>query len=337
MPKSFLVRSSGEVVGKSYAGVLSEWIERGQGSGLVSHRFPSARMDETLIGGHVSITGGLLNAFDNAIAIGANFIQIFTHSPRVWKSSVVSDEDSARFRRELANGSSGVRGIVTHASYLINLASADPELLGKSVRLLVDNVSSASKLGARGVVLHLGSHKGAGLESCLGRIKSSLLAALDSAAEPCRIFLENTAGAGGSIGTSFEELARVIEALDGDYRLGICLDTQHLFASGVSYKTMAEADAVVDRLSKTVGIERLGCVHFNDSKVPAGSLKDRHQNLGEGLIGDAALGNLVSHPSLLGIPLILETPGGGSGPRTLDVEIARELLRSGIERRAKSV
>ena len=275
-----------------------------------------------------------MNAFENGVAIGANFIQIFTGSPRVWKSSIISDEEASQFRAELENGGSGVKGLVTHASYLVNMASTDPELLRKSVEVLSDNARSASKIGARGVVVHLGSHKGAGLSSRMQILREALMRVLDSFDGSCRILLENTAGAGGSIGTTFEELAWVIESLDGDERLGVCLDTQHLFASGVAYATIVEADDVVGRLASTLGIKRLGCIHFNDSKVPLGALKDRHENLGEGFIGAEALGNLVSHPLLRGIPLILETPGRGTGPTTLDVSTAREILRSGIERRA---
>lgn len=286
-----------------------------------------------LVGGHVSVAGGVMSAFENAKAIGANFFQIFTGSPRIWRGSETTDAIAEKFRAELFTGQSGVKGFVTHASYLINLATSDSELLEKSVSLLSDNVKSASKLGAAGIVLHVGSHKGVGLDATLGTIGESLAKVMSVCDGPIRILLENTAGAGGSVGKSFEELARVIEAINGDARVGVCIDTQHLFASGMTYATMADADAVVDRFMKVLGLERLGCVHLNDSKAGPGSLRDRHENLGEGLIGSEALGNIISHPKLTGVPLVLETPGAGAGPRSHDVETAKAILRDGIQRR----
>lgn len=285
-----------------------------------------------MIGGHVSAAGGVMKAFENAHAIGANFIQIFSQSPRAWKSQMVSDEEAAYFKRELANQTNGLKGLVIHASYLINLASSDRDIFAKSQHALIDNLESAEKLGARGVVLHVGSHKGSGLESSMDGIVSSLLRALKSVDGSCEIFLENTAGQGGSIGVNFEELARIIDAV-GSSKIGVCLDTQHLFASGVSYSTIEEADAVIQQFSMILGIGRLGCVHLNDSKTALGSLRDRHENLGEGLIGANALSNLMSHPDLNGVPVILETPGDSKGPRKRDVELARKLIGEGRSRR----
>lgn len=246
----------------------------------------------------------------------------------------MSDEDAVEFRGELESGRSGLKGLVTHASYLINLASEDPEILERSRAVLTENLRTSEMLGSRGVVVHVGSHKGAGLNKCLSRITKSLESALEAVDGACSIFLENTAGQGGSVGVTFAELRQVIEALDSNPRIGICLDTQHLFASGVSFATIPDADAVVDRLSGTFGIERLGCIHLNDSKVPLGSLRDRHENLGEGMIGAEALSNLISHPSLRQIPLVLETPGTGQGPSTRDVSRARQILKDGIRSRS---
>ena len=290
-------------------------------------------MGEQLIGGHVSAAGGVMKAFENAHAIGANFVQIFTQSPRAWKTNAIADEEIAHFKQGLADQSNGLKGLVTHASYLINLASADRDLFNKSQTALIDNLESASKLGARGVVLHVGSHKGLGLGSSLGGIISSLKCALESVDNSCQIFLENTAGQGGSVGVTFEELARIIDGAGSSESIGVCLDTQHLFASGVSYSTIEEADSVIKRFAEILGISRLGCVHLNDSKTPLGSMKDRHENLAEGLIGADALSNLMSHPALLGVPVILETPGDGKGPRRRDVELARDLIAKGQSRR----
>lgn len=286
-------------------------------------------MDEKLIGGHVSASGGVLKAFDNAKEIGANFAQIFTQSPRMWRAKEISDGDAEEFRQRLTSSEYELVGIVTHASYLINLASGDSDLYKKSQAALIDNLTSAAKLGARGVVLHVGSHKGAGLDGALSQISESLSAALESVDGPCRILLENTAGQGGSVGVGFIELARIIEKVDGHKRLGVCLDTQHLFASGVEFSTLPQADEIVKDLDDAIGIDRLGCIHLNDSKVHLGSQKDRHENLGDGMIGTKGLSNLISHPALKEVPLILEVPGDGGGPRKSDVDKVRELLNEG--------
>lgn len=291
-------------------------------------------MGQILIGGHVSSSGGALKAFENAKAIGANFVQIFTQSPRMWRSSVVSDEDAAQFKALLNDPKEPVVGLVTHASYLINLASEESELLEKSRIALADNLKSATKLGASGLVLHVGSHKGAGLGKVLPSVVAALSSVFDSLENPCRILLENTAGQGGSVGVTFEELAQIIEAMDYDQRIGICLDTQHLFASGVSFDSLVESDLVINQLSGTVGLERLGCIHLNDSKVPKGSQKDRHENLGEGFIGPEPISLLISHPAISEIPLVLEVPGAGNGPRKEDVEKARQLLDTGRMKRS---
>lgn len=290
-------------------------------------------MDVKLIGGHVSASGGVLKAFDNAKAIGANFAQIFTQSPRMWRAKDISDSEAEEFRQRLASSQYELVGIVTHASYLINLASSDADLYKKSCVALVDNLQSATKLGARGVVLHVGSHKGAGLEAVLSQITESLVATFESVDGPCQILLENTAGQGGSVGVGFDELARIIENMGDNERLGVCLDTQHLFASGVEFFDLAQVDGIIRNIEDTIGIDRLGCIHLNDSKVQLGSKKDRHENLGDGLIGAKALSNLISHPDLDRVPLVLEVPGDGDGPRRSDIDKARELVKEGASLR----
>ena len=157
--------------------------------------------------------------------------------------------------------------------------------------------------------------------------------ALDSVkgvADPCPILLENTAGAGNTVGRSFEELAAVIAEAGGDERLGVCLDTQHLWASGISFGTTDEADALIALISATVGLQRLHCLHLNDSKVGLGANRDRHENLGEGTIGSHRLAALLGHPDLQGLPAILEVPGRGDGPRAEDLKKARQLCRKGV-------
>lgn len=289
------------------------------------------------IGAHVKGTGGLLATLARAEALGCDVLQLFTQSPRQWRPARHDPEELAAYRAaEVASAS--IRATFCHATYLVNLAAGQEELAEQSRRTLTDNLATATALGSAGVVLHVGSHRGAGLEAVKNQVVDALRRALDdaeaAASEPtCRLLLENAAGAGGTVGRSFDELAVLLEAAD-DPRLGICLDTQHLFASGVPYRTIAEADEAVSALDRAVGLDRLACLHLNDSKVPLGANRDRHENLGEGEIGREALACLLGHPSLQEVPAILEVPGDGDGPRAKDVTVARELLAEGLARRA---
>jgi deoxyribonuclease-4 len=183
-------------------------------------------------------------------------------------------------------------------------------------------------------VLHAGSHLGAGLEAVVARVASTLLAVLDEVGGGTPILLENTAGAGSSIGRSFEELAAVIAAAGNDDRLGVCLDTQHLFAAGTDFTTLESADATLAQLDSTVGLDRLRCLHLNDSKVPFGAKRDRHENLGDGEIGAKGLACLLGHPALQHLPAILEVPGAEcKGPAADDIEQARRIHAAGVRRR----
>jgi len=292
------------------------------------------------IGAQVSVAGGVTKAFDRADELGAESIQIFALSPRQWKSAAPPDEVLEAFRQRAAEHPT-VRGIYCHASYLINLATGNDALKEKSFECLVGHLAVATGLGSEGVVLHIGSHLGAGMDAVLDRIAEALVGALDAATlragEPsAKILIENTAGAGGTVGRSFEELATIIDATGNDERLGVCMDTQHLFASGVSYETLAKADTVVREIRETVGLERLSCLHLNDSKVAFGTNRDRHENLGEGEIGANALSYLLSHPDIQHAPALLEVPGDGSGPRESDVAIAKKILAKGLKKRGKS-
>lgn len=291
-------------------------------------------MESFLIGGHVSASGGILKAFDNAKDIGATYAQIFTQSPRMWRPAQISDKDAEVFRARLSDSSVPLSGVVTHASYLINLASVDLSILSKSQQALASNIEAASRIGAQGIVLHVGSHKGLGLEAVLDQIVESVSAAISGLGESCRLLLENTAGQGGSVGVEFDEIQRIIDGLGGDRRVGVCIDTQHLFASGISFSSIDEADKLMELIDTSLGLSRIGCIHLNDSKVPQGSLRDRHENLGQGFIGESALACLISHPSLRDVPIILEVPGSGDGPREVDINKAREIMKSGIEARS---
>jgi deoxyribonuclease-4 len=279
-----------------------------------------------LIGAHVRAGGKLVPALERAEEIGAEAVQVFTQSPRAWKSTQYAPEVLDGYRAAQA-AHPLVSATFCHASYLINLATADDSILDKSRTCLVANLAAAAGMGAEGLVLHIGSHKGLGFEECLPQVVGALTDALEAVGGDCPILLENAAGAGDTMGRSFGELARVLEGSGPE--LGVCLDTQHLWASGVSFATVEEADQVLADFDREIGLERLRCLHLNDSKVPFGANRDRHENVGEGTIGSEALGALLSHPALDRLAAILEVPGKGDGPRQVDVAAAHHALEVG--------
>jgi deoxyribonuclease IV len=288
------------------------------------------------IGAHVRAGKGLVAALEHGDEIGAEVVQIFTQSPRMWKPSQYGADVLAGYREAQA-GHPTVTATYCHATYLINIASPDPSLADKSRACLDANLATATGMGAGGLVLHIGSHRGHGFEASLPGIVEALVEALDSvdcAGGPCPVLLENAAGAGDTVGRSFEELAAVIEAADGDERLGVCLDTQHLWASGVPFGTVEDADALMDLVGDTVGLDRLRCLHLNDSKVEFGANRDRHENIGDGTIGIDGLAALLGHSAVQGLPAILEVPGAGEGPRARDVDMARTVWQAGLALRA---
>jgi deoxyribonuclease IV len=295
-----------------------------------------------LIGAHVRAGGKLVPALERGDDIGAEAVQIFTQSPRAWKPTQYAPSVLAGFRQAQAEHPR-VRATYCHATYLINLASSDPALLARSRDCLAANLAAARGMGSSGLVLHIGSHQGAGLPKVLSQIVDCLAEAVETppdgdgpVGEPgdCPILLENAAGAGGTVGRTLEELAEVLDRADAGPTLGVCLDTQHLWASGVDFSTLAGADAIVGAFDDAIGLDRLRCMHLNDSKVELGANRDRHENVGEGTIGSTGLGALLSHPSLAGLHAILEVPGDGGGPRKEDVEAAHEALKEGYALRA---
>ncbi len=280
---------------------------------------------------------GLVPALDHGAAIGADVVQFFTQSPRMWKPSHYNDEVLAAYRSAQAAHPS-VTATFCHASYLINLASPDPELAAKSRACLVANLAAADGIGAEGLVLHLGSHRGTGFAVALPAVAGALVESLDEVGTGrlgCPILLENTAGAGDTIGRTFEELAQVVEASGDDRRLGVCLDTQHLWASGIPFDTTDQADRLIRLIDATVGLARLRCIHLNDSKVDFGANRDRHENIGQGTIGEDALAALLGHPALQGVPAVLEVPGAGQGPRAEDLDTARAVWAAGVALRER--
>ncbi len=275
------------------------------------------------LGAHVSTSGGIHTAIDRIEAIGGDCVQIFTQSPRAWRPTNHDPANFERFKERRAEARIG--GVVCHAVYLINLASPNDDLYEKSVAALENTVDVASGIEADGVVFHVGSHQGAGFEVSLKRVVPALRKALKRCSETTWLLIENTAGTGDTIGRSIDELAALYDALDAHERLGICLDSCHLYASGYDVTNREELDRLLGEVDQRIGLERLRALHVNDSKAPLGSNRDRHDNIGEGLIGEE-LGVFLSHPKLQGLPAYLEVPGtDGHGPDAEQVRKLKEL------------
>ena len=290
------------------------------------------------IGVQVRQTGGFLAALSRAEEIGAEVVQLFPQNNRQWRLPDDRDETYAAYRQR-ADASPVVSATVCHAPYLINLISPDPVTEARSLTSLIANLRAATALGAFGLVLHPGSHRGVDEATATARIARRAVVALDEATTAmgvCQLLFENTAGAGGTVGGTFADLAAIIDAAGGDPRLGVCLDTQHLWAFGVEYTTPTQVDAVMEQLAAEIGLDRLGCLHLNDSKVPCGARRDRHENLGSGTIGVRPLRSLLGHPDLQDVPAILEVPGiEGNGPGPADLTVARSLHAAGLAARRR--
>lgn len=266
-------------------------------------------------------------ALARAEAMGAEAVQLFAQSNRRWQPPDPNAPALAAYR-EAAAASPVVAVTVCHAPYLINVISPDPATAERSAESLVANLRAAAALGAAGLVLHPGSHRGVDAATAATRIADRVRAALDAADGPCGLWLENTAGSGATVGRSLEELAAIVAAAGGDERLGVCLDTQHLWASGVDFSGVRAAAGLARAVVAELGPGRLRCVHLNDSKVPLGSGRDRHANLGQGTIGAGPLRRLLGQPVLGDLPVILEVPGvEGHGPGPADLADARALCR----------
>jgi deoxyribonuclease-4 len=282
-----------------------------------------------LIGAHVSTAGGLVRALERAEERGAESMQIFNQSPRAWRPTRYSEADFAVFRERLA--ASSVQSVYIHAVYLINVASDDPEVCRKSLTSLTHALSVGDGIGADGVVMHPGSGKGQAPAPTFRRLGKAIKAALRETGSTPLLF-ENTAGAGFTIGRTFEELARVIDASGGGERLGVCLDSCHLLASGYEVRERAAFKQVVDDYDAVVGLDRLRALHLNDSKTALGSNVDRHATLGDGEIGEAGLRVFLSEQRFEGLPVLLETGPDGHGPDKAQLDIAKRLV--GREQRA---
>jgi deoxyribonuclease-4 len=278
-----------------------------------------------LFGGHVG--GGVKAAPERAQAIGADALQLFVQSPRAWRFPNHDPEVLSSYpeRAEAA----GVKSTLIHAIYLCNFASPDDTIYEKSVSTLRSTVDAGCAIGADGVVFHVGSHLGSGFEAGLERAAPGLEQVLERCSDTTWLLLENCAGTGGTIGRSLEELATLVDRLGRHPSLGVCLDSCHLWASGYDVTDARALDAMLDEFDETIGLDRLRALHVNDSQTPLGSNRDRHANVGEGLIGKK-LSVFLGNPRLQDLPAVVETEGqSGRGPDEREIENLRSLWKSG--------
>jgi deoxyribonuclease IV len=284
-----------------------------------------------LIGAHVSTAGGLPRAIERGVGMRADSIQVFNQSPRMWRPTRYTDEDFAAFREAMKG--SRIEAVVIHAVYLVNCATDDKEMRAKSLTSLVHSLWIGDGIEAAGVVLHPGAAKGKPLAGSMRRASRVIAEALKRT-ERCPLLLEQTAGHKGLLGRDFDETARLIEISGGDGRLGLCLDSCHLFVQGFDISDPEKLGAVLDEADAKVGLERLRCVHVNDAGARLGSCRDRHANIGEGEMGRSGLAAFLSEPRFEGLPAPLEVPGPNKrGPDRKQVEKAKRLRQRGLKER----
>jgi len=275
------------------------------------------------IGAHLSAAGGLDKAVDRAEAVGAESLQVFTQSPRTWRPTNHDPASFDRFRERRAEV--GLASVFCHALYLCNFAAPDDDVYEKSVAALRNTMQVAHAIGADGVVFHVGSHLGSGFEAGLERVVPAMEQVLELSSDETWLLMENSAGTGGTIGRSIEELATLHERLGRHPRLGVCLDSCHLYASGVDVTDPVLLDALLDELDSSIGLDRLRALHVNDSEAALGSNRDRHANILEGLLGER-LGVFLGNARLQGLPAVLEVAGPDKkGPDEHEIRKAKEL------------
>jgi deoxyribonuclease-4 len=286
-----------------------------------------------LIGAHVSTAGGLVNAHARGVERGCAAIQVFNQSPRQWRPTNWKRPDVEAFVELMKDGP--IQSITIHAVYLINPATKDREMRKKSANSLIHALRMGDSIDADGVVIHPGSTVGEPHEEALPRVGEMLKHALEES-DSCPLLLEDTAGAGNTLGRSFEELAALIALGGGHERIGICLDSCHMLASGIDITTADKLAEVMDRCDEVVGLDRLRCLHVNDSQTPLGSNRDRHAPPGDGELGARGCAAFLSEPRFEGLPALFEGPGvEGKAVAKIDVDRMRELRRNGLRARKR--
>ena len=275
------------------------------------------------IGAHVSTAGGVSKAVGRGVEIGCETIQIFGSSPQGWAFKPVPGEEMEAFRQGTAEA--GIGPVFLHAIYLINLGTSKEDILEKGVQSLINYMGLAANIGASGVIVHPGGHGGAGFEAIFPQTVSSIQRVLENAPEGPSLVLENMAGMGQHIGAKFADLGHILKEV-GSPRLGVCLDTQHCFAAGYDMTTWQGIDAMISEFDQDVGVAHLLAVHANDSKRPCGSGVDRHDNIGEGFIGEGGFEAIMGNPSFQEVPFLLEVPGfDGKGPVRQNIDILKKI------------
>jgi len=283
-----------------------------------------------LIGAHVSTAVGLAKSVERGTERGCEAIQIFNQSPRMWRPTDYGDDDFAEFRESFAD--SDLEAVAIHAIYLINCASKDRDVRRKSLTSLTQALRVGEGIGSIGVVLHAGARAGEPHDRSMKRAGKVIAEAL-SRSDSCPLLLENTAGTQGPLGRNFDELAELIELAGGDGRLGICIDCCHLLASGFEIRDPEQLGVIVDELDAKVGLERLRCLHVNDSAIPLGGNRDKHAVIGKGELGNKGIATFLSEPRFDALPALIETGVDGGAPAREDVRKAKRLRREGMRRR----
>src|SRR3989344_1847709 len=295
------------------------------------------------VGGHVSSAISLNLAFERAQKIGADCFQFFISPPQQWLQTEHSEDEISKFRQ--LEESTGIRPNFIHGTYLINLGTEKPEHLQKSIYWLIYGINMASKLGSQGIIFHIGSHKGKGFDTVIDQVVDSIKKVLDGSSRFANahsnnkytsssneveklpyLILETSAGGGGTIGRDFNELGKILNQVQDD-RLKVCLDTQHVFAAGYDVKNLIGLNDVLEEFDEEIGLSNLAVIHANDSKTEIKSYRDRHENIGEGIIGLEGFTNLINNPQLQNVPFILEVPGfTGTGPDLENVKLLKSLI-----------
>jgi deoxyribonuclease-4 len=276
-----------------------------------------------LLGAHVSISGAIHMSVDRAVELGCTTFQIFTRNPRGWTYTKLKKAEVDEFRRKFE--AAGFRVAMAHMPYLPNIASPKKDIYEKSVRSLVAELERCGALGLELLVVHVGSHLGAGLEKGVEQVANAVYRAVEAVDNQVKVLLENMAGQRNSCGSRFEDIAEILSRVKNADRVGVCLDTCHLLAAGYDIRSEEAVEATISRFDKVVGLNRLWAVHLNDSKGALGSGLDRHEHIGMGNIGENGFKAFINHPAIRDKPMVIETPEDERGNYATDLAKLRKL------------
>lgn len=276
------------------------------------------------IGAHVSAAGGIDKAIDRIVALGGNCLQIFVSSPRGWQKSAITDEQVASFKKKRAEANIGQ--VYIHGLYLANISTDQVELREKSIDALSYALTVVDRIGAEGVIYHTGSKKNQDQAVAMDSVVSAMQEILQRAPGQSKLIIENSAPQNNKVGVTFDELGEMVNRVASD-RVAICLDTCHAYQAGYDLRTTAKINQTLAKFDASIGLDRLIVIHANDTKPPPAAL-DRHENIGDGALGESGFRALLHHPKLRDIPWILEVPGyDGNGPDAKNIEILKRLAK----------